>query len=224
MAFSQKTSNPKLNKKIVNKWSKFLCFVCGLKLITRGKRQENPVFLVANHVSWLDIPVIHSFKLAGFVAKAEIATWPIMGRIAKRGETLFIARGKHESRKNVLEQIKVRLKQGRSIVVFPEGRATDGAVLAKFHRQLIQAAIEEGVPIQAIAIKYNHPDKRRNKEVCFKENESFVKNVFRILGLPASSVEVVFCESLETKELTARQAAHKTHQQVALVLAENDYM
>ena len=96
---SQKTKNRKWNKKIVNRWSKILCFVCGIKIKSIGNKQKNPVLIVANHISWLDIPIIHSQKLLGFVAKKEIASWPLFGPLIKSGETVFIARGKHESRK-----------------------------------------------------------------------------------------------------------------------------
>ena len=219
-----KLNNRILNKKVVNSWSKLLCYICGLKLTTRGKIQQNPVFIVANHVSWLDIPVIHSFRLAGFVAKEEISRWPILGRAIKSGETLFIKRGKHESRREVLENIEDRLKQGRSIAVFPEGKATNGEQLGRFHRQLMQAAVETQTPIQAIAIKFIKKDGSRNNEVCFKKDESFVSNVFRIISLPSSMVELTFCETIETKLKSARQVALITHDQVAMVLSENDYM
>jgi 1-acyl-sn-glycerol-3-phosphate acyltransferase len=225
IALSQKTKNRKLNKKVVNNWSRILCFVCGLKLTTKGEIHNNPVFLVANHVTWLDIPVIHSYKLAGFVAKAEIAQWPILGWIVKSGETLFITRGKHESRKRVLSLIKDRLKQGRSIAVFPEGKVTDGSHVAQFHRQLMHAAIETQTPIQAIAIKYIRADDgKRNDKVCFLGKESFIKNVFRILSLRSSMVELTFCEAIKTSKLSAREIALFSHNQVAQVLAENDYM
>ena len=224
IAISQKSKNRNLNKRVLNSWSRLLCAICGLRLISKGKKHNNPVLIVANHVSWIDIPVIHSFKLAGFVAKAEISKWPILGWIVKSGETLFIARGKHESRKKVLQLIDARLNQGRSIALFPEGKATDGEYLAPFHRQLMQAAVETQVPIQAIAIKYINKDGSRNKSIGFKEEETFIDNVFRILSLPSCTVELNFCDAIETKEMSARETARITHAQVAKVLAKNDYI
>ena len=219
-----KYNNRNLNKKVVNGWSKILCYICGLKLILRGSIQKNPVFIVANHVTWLDIPVIHSFKLAGFVAKEEISRWPILGKAIKSGETLFIKRGEQESRKEVLEKIEERLRQKRSIAVFPEGKVTNGDHLGRFHRQLMQAAVETQTPIQAIAIKYLNKDNTRNKNVCFLNDEKFVINVFRIISLPTSTVEVTFCEPIETSLISARQVALLSHNQVAEILAENDYL
>ena len=224
IAITQKTKKRKLNKWVINNWSKTLCFVCGIKLKIEGKIQENPVFIVANHVSWLDIPVIHSAKLVGFVAKDEISKWPILGWIVKSGETLFIARGKHESRKKVLDRIKDRLKQHRSIAVFPEGKVTDGSHVGRFHRQLMHAAVETATPIQAIAIKYYNKDGDRNKHVCFIDEENFLSNVFRILSLPISTAELTFCKTIETEGKSAREVAIKTHQQVLQALSVNDYI
>ncbi len=222
IARAQKRKNRRLNKKILNFWSKLLCRICGLKVISKGKIHANPVFIVANHVSWLDIPVIHSYKLAGFVAKEEISRWPILGWIVKSGETLFITRGKKESRKQVLKRIDARLNEGRSIAVFPEGKVTDGSYVARFHRQLMQAAIETQTPIQAIAIKYKTKTGYRNPHVAFIDDESFAKNVFRILSLPSSIVELNFCQPLETQNITARTAALKSFEQVSQRINENN--
>jgi 1-acyl-sn-glycerol-3-phosphate acyltransferase len=195
-----------------------------LNIITKGIIQKNPVFIVANHVSWLDIPVIHSFKLAGFVAKAEIAKWPFLGWAVKNGETVFIARGKIESRKQVLLELEKRLINGRSVAVFPEGRATNGENLGRFHRQLMQAAVDTNTPIQAIAIKYLKKDGTRNREICFRDNERFVGNVLRILALPKSIVELNFCEIINTEAKSAKEVSYISYDQVANVVAENDYM
>lgn len=221
---SQNNNNREFNKKVVNRWSKLLCYVCGFKLDCKGEVQPNPVLIVANHVSWIDIPVIHCYKLVGFVAKAEINKWPFLGLVARCGESLFIKRGKKESRQKVLQSIKHRLNNNRSIAVFPEGRATNGEKLGRFHRQLMHAAIEENKPIQAIAIKYINKDGSRNDQIAFKDNESFITNVIRILSLPSSKVELIFCEVIDTSSLTAREAALISHKQVEIELTKNDYM
>ena len=224
IAIAQKKNNRGLNKKIVNYWSKLLCYTCGLKLRKKGKVQASPVLIVANHISWVDIPVVHCYKLVGFVAKAEIAKWPFLGLVARCGESLFIKRGKQESRQKVLESIKQRLNNNRSIAVFPEGKATNGEYLGRFHRQLMHAAVEEKKPIQAVAIKYINKDGTRNRDIAFKDKENFLRNVFRILSLPTSTAEVTFCEAIDTSKISARQAAIISHKQVEMVLAKNGYM
>lgn len=221
---AQKINNRLLNKNILNLWSHLLCRICGLKVVKKGDTYHQPVLVVANHISWLDIPVIHSYMLVGFVAKAEIAEWPIMGWIVKIGETLFIKRGQQASRKRVLQTIDTRLSEGRSVALFPEGKATDGEQLGRFHRQLMQAAIETQVPIQAIAIKYIKRNGQRNKSIGFKADETFIQNVFRVLSLPSSTVELNFCQEVSTTNKSARETSIITRNQVSKVLAENGYM
>ncbi len=211
-------------KRVVSGWSTIICFVCGIRLTKQGVVQESPVMIVANHVTWLDIAVIHRFKLLGYVAKKEIAKWPVIGWVAKSGESLFIDRGEISSRKSVIEGIQRRFSQKRSIAVFPEGRATDGKKLYTFHRQLIHAAVESNTPVQAVAIKYIKKDGTRNKELCFKKGERFIGNVFRILTLPTSTAQLTFCEPIQTEGKSARETALLAHNQVAEVLAQNDYM
>ena len=117
-----------------------------------------------------------------------------------------------------------RLNHKKSIGVFPEGRATNGDHLGRFHRQLMHAEIETQTPIQAVAIKFINKDGTRNKNIGFRTNEKFITNVFRVLTLPNSTAELFFCEPLDTTNITAREAAIKTQQQVAEKLVENDYM
>lgn len=224
ITIAQKNNNRKFNKKVVNTWSKLLCYACGLRISYKGNIQANPVLIVANHISWIDIPVIHCYKLVGYVAKAEIEKWPFLGFVAKCGESLFIKRGKQESRQKVLESIKKRLNSKRSIALFPEGKATNGEYLGRFHRQLMHAAIEEKKPIQAIAIKYINKDGSRNKSIAFKDKENFLRNVFRILSLPSSTAELTFCEVIDTTNLSARQVAEISYKQVKKELEQNAYM
>ena len=180
---TQKTNNRKWNKTVVNTWSKIICWACGIKIKSKGIKHGNPVLIVANHISWLDIPIIHSQKLLGFIAKSEIGNWPLFGLLIKSGEVVLIKRGKQESRKKVLELMQQRLKDNRSIGVFPEGKATNGGQLGRFHRQLMQAAIETQVPIQAVAIKFINKDGSRNKNVGFRPHEKFITNNYNAHGV-----------------------------------------
>ena len=219
-----RNSQTKQKKNVVSLWSTIICFVCGIKLTMRGTVQKSPVMIVANHSTWLDIAAIHRFKFLGYVAKKEIERWFFIGTVAKSGESLFISRGEHASRKNVITGIIERFSQNRSIAVFPEGKATNGLQLGTFHRQLIHAAVESKTPVQAVAIKYINKDGTRNKEIPFKKGEKFVFNILRILMLPPCTAELTFCEVIDTTNKTARETARQSHDQVAKVLAENDYL
>ena len=78
-----------------------LAWLFGIKVHVRGEPAEGAVLLAANHISWLDIPVLHSACAMGFVAKAEISGWPLFGYIARSGSTIFHQRGSHDSAADV---------------------------------------------------------------------------------------------------------------------------
>jgi 1-acyl-sn-glycerol-3-phosphate acyltransferase len=216
--------NRQTNEFILVYWSRLLCFICGLKVYVHGQKPESPVLLLANHVSWLDIPIIHSLMLAGFVAKSEIKYWPIIGWVTMAGDTLFLKRGNAESRKGVLNQIKKRLSNGRSVAIFPEGTVTDGSYLRTFHRQLVHAAVETKTPVLPVAIKFLNADGTRNDQVGFLNDELFLVHVWRVLSLPNSVVEIHCGELVTDYDSGARAVTQQARAYVEQELLKNDYM
>ncbi len=213
---------------MVQSWSKLLLRTLGLQLRHYGTAAENPVFLVANHVSWLDIPVIHSAKTAGFVAKAEIARWPVLGWVVKCGDTVFHQRGRVDSRQRVLQALQARLEQNRAVAVFPEGKTTDGSAIGRFHRQLLQAAVETGCPIQPVAIEYWDNQHRRHWQVPFQQGESFLHNVWRLLTLPPGFAVVHWLSPLPTRQAdeqprSARELAQQAQRAIEQQLTQDGY-
>lgn len=218
------SGSPQLNQWILVHWSRLVLHVCGIRLLINGQLPKHPIFIVANHVSWLDIPIIHSLTLAGFVGKHEIKYWPILGWLAMLGDTVFIQRGNQNSRKLVILNLIKRLEQGRSVAVFPEGRVTDGSHLGRFHRQLLHAATQTQTPVVPLAIKFIKQDGSRNKDVCFINNEWFIVHVWRILTLPSSQVEIHCGPALLDPSGSARAVATQAHLFVENKLLENDYL
>lgn len=212
------------NQWLVTFWSRFLCHIIGLEIKIYGQKPTSPVMIVANHVSWLDIPIIHSFILAGFVAKKEIKYWPILGWLAMAGDSVFHQRGSNTSRKSVLQQLKKRLQNGRSVVIFPEGTVTDGSYLRPFHRQLIHAAVVSQTPVVPVAIKFLNGDGKRNKNVIFIDDETFMRHVFRILKLPQTTVEIHCGPALIDYAAGTRAMTAMAHHYIEQTLYKNDYI
>src|SRR3546814_3526737 len=92
--------------------------------------------------------------MMGFVAKREIAGWPLVGWLATRGETIFHQRGSQESLGGVLQVMLARLRSGHSVGVFPEGRTGHGDEVGPFHARIFLAAVEAGAPVQPVALRY----------------------------------------------------------------------
>lgn len=215
---------PSLNEWLLCHWSRLLLGICGLSVEIKGSMPDHPVFIVANHVSWLDIPIIHSLTQTGFVGKSEIKYWPILGWLAMLGDTVFIQRGNQNSRKAVIASLVKRLKQNRSVAVFPEGRVTDGSTLGRFHRQLLKAAAQTQTPVVPIAIKFLKQDGSRNDQMRFIDNEWFLIHVCRILALPSSTVEIHCGNGLVHPDGNTRIVAEAARSFVADKLKENGYL
>jgi 1-acyl-sn-glycerol-3-phosphate acyltransferase len=139
----------------IRKWCKQLLGIFRMRFAVIGAEQlEDAHYLMAaNHISWIDIHVINAFKPHYFVAKAEVASWPIFGWMAKQLGTLFIERGKANSIRKMVPELAAQLSQ-KPICIFPEGTSTDGKQVAPFKSNLFEAAIVANAPVYALAIQY----------------------------------------------------------------------
>ena len=143
-------------------WSAGLMRIFGFRLRRIGTPLPDPVMFVANHVSWVDIEMLHSQRMMGFVAKQEIRGWPLVGWLTARGETIFHQRGSQESMGGVMHAMlaaPARRPPGRR-VSRKDAPATVGEV-GPFHARIFQPAVEAGVPVQPVALRYGRAAARR---------------------------------------------------------------
>lgn len=194
-----------LRDRLVRAWQGGLMRVFGMRMHKVGRPLPGPALFVANHVSWMDISALHSQRMMGFVAKREIADWPLVGFMARRGATIFHQRGSQESLGGVLDAMVAQLRAGGSVGVFPEGRTRDGGEVGPFHARIFSAAVEAGVPVQPVALRYGRGGADQ-REVAFAPRENFAQNFLRLLGDPARVVDVVFLEPLAPGEAEGRGA------------------
>ena len=181
----------RLDHRVIRWWSAGLVRVFGFRLRRIGEPLPGAVLFVANHVSWIDIVVLHSQRMMGLVAKREIARWPVVGWMAAQGETIFHQRGSSESLGGVLHEMLARLRSGRSVGVFPEGRTRDGRAVGPFHARIFLAAVEAGARVQPVALRYGDRGDAQ-PVVAFAPGEGFLGNFLRLLGEPARAAEVHF--------------------------------
>lgn len=187
----------------VKLWSAGLMRIFGFRLRRIGTPLPDPVMFVANHVSWVDIEMLHSQRMMGFVAKQEIRGWPVVGWLTARGETIFHQRGSQESMGGVMHAMLARLQAGRPVGVFPEGRTRDGAEVGPFHARIFQPAVEAGVPVQPVALRYG-PRGNAQMLVAFGARESFFANFVRLLGEPARNADICFLVPIVAGEVEGR--------------------
>lgn len=205
--------------RMIRWWSLGLLRIFGLRARTHGKAMADPVLFVANHTSWIDITMLHSQRAACFVAKAEIAHWPLVGWLAKSGGTIFHRRGNNHSLSTVMLAMVERLRAGRSVAVFPEGGTGYNGVLKVFHARIFQAALDADVSVQPVALCFTR-DGRRILDGGFREHESFGRNIVRMLGEPPMDAEVHFLTPVPSTPDARRRMADLAHERIAAALAD----
>lgn len=140
---------------MVVQWSAQLLQCLGVRLEVQGQiHASGPLLLVANHISWVDIAVIHATRFCRFVSKADVHHWPVIGFLATQVGTLFIERQSRRDAMRVVHQMAASLQAGEVLAIFPEGTTSDGADLLPFHGNLLQAAIAAQAPVQPVAISF----------------------------------------------------------------------
>jgi 1-acyl-sn-glycerol-3-phosphate acyltransferase len=115
---------------------------------------QGPMLLVANHISWLDILVLHAARHCRFVAKSDVKHWPLLGTLATGGGTLYIEREKRRDAMRVVHHMAESLQRGEIVAVFPEGTTGDGEALLPFHANLVQAAVSAHAPAQPVGLRF----------------------------------------------------------------------
>lgn len=144
---------------LLSSWSSRLLKILDIQLEVLGDQtiKLDSVLIVSNHISWLDIHVFNAWHPMRFVAKREVANWPVFGWFAKKLNTLFIDREKRGHSKSVSEQMTNALLNGDRICIFPEGTSSDGTTVLEFKSNLFQAVLDANCHCLPIAISYINP-------------------------------------------------------------------
>jgi len=198
-------------------WARWLLAIFGLRARRFGQPLADPALFVANHTSWLDIVSMHSQRAVCFVAKAEIAHWPLVGWMAASGGTIFHRRGNNHSLALVMQTMVERMHAGRSVAVFPEGGTSHDGVPRVFHARIFQTALDAEVAVQPVALRFAR-DGRRVLDGGFREGESFMANLVRLLGAAPMDVEVHFLNVVPASPDARRQMAELARARIATAL------
>ena len=197
-------------QRLARRLSAWLLATIDVRLELRGEAPSSgPVLLVANHVSWIDVQLLNATCPARFVAKAETRRWPVCGGIAAGFDTFFLERGSLRDAARVKIRVARALAAGQSVAVFPEGTTTDGRTLGRFYAALFEAAIEAGVPVQPVAIRYPRTDGSANPAAAFVDEMTFVDSLLRVALEPTLAARLTFAPVIATAGASRRElAAH----------------
>ena len=188
-------------------WANRLMRILEIELRVSGAPPVGGAVLVANHVSWLDIHVLHSIFPARFISKAEVRDWPLLGQLAKAAGTLFISREKKSDAIRVNQEMAAELQAGECLAFFPEGTTSDGQGMHTFYPSLFQPAAEVGCPVIPASIRYLNPQGGPCLEAAYHGDMTLLGSFWRIAKLRGVVVEVAFLPALENNGSHRRELA-----------------
>lgn len=139
-------------------WARWSLALLGVRLDIEGPPPRGPFVVVANHLSHLDIPVLAALFPGRFVAKSEIATWPGIGLVVALSGTLFVRRGDRKDVPRMVGLMRRTLDAGVGVTFFPEGWASRGLEVRRFHPGLLQSSVDGSFPCLAVSLSYETPE------------------------------------------------------------------
>ena len=175
-------------------WASTLCRVFGVRVEAEGVPPGQGFMVAANHLSYVDILALGSLYPGTFVAKHDIASWPVFGWIAAAAGTLFVDRRKPRDVVRVAGEMKAWLDAGVGVTLFPEGTTSRGADISPFLSSLLSSAAASGAPCFAAALHYETPGEAESpaRTVCWVDGAPFGPHFLRLLRLPRIVATVRF--------------------------------
>ena len=209
-------------RRLVKRWSRRLLRILNVSAHVRGELESvnGNVLLVANHISWLDIFVLNAHLPVRFVAKAEIARWPVVSRMIRGAGTVFIERERRRDTHRVTRHMAEVLANGDVVAIFPEGTTTYGHEVLPFKSSLLQPIIEAGGHVQPVAIRYRTPDGAIAMAPTYVGDTSFASSFFAVCAERALRVELTARPALPAATKHRRALAQAAEASIRTALAE----
>jgi 1-acyl-sn-glycerol-3-phosphate acyltransferase len=163
----------------LHRWCGFACHVLGIRVTKRGSIPSSGL-LVSNHLSYLDVVVLSSIRPCVFVAKRDVARWPLFGWLARAAGTIFVDRNRRFDSPNSIDVIRDAIVADAVVILFPEGTSSDGSVVLPFKPALLESAVQLRCPIAAASINYGLDDGSVADEVCYWRDMTLVPHLLNL--------------------------------------------
>jgi 1-acyl-sn-glycerol-3-phosphate acyltransferase len=179
IAFLTRTKRLRVRTVWLHRWSRFACYVLGIRVATHGSMPQAGL-LVCNHLSYLDIVTLSSIEPCVFVAKRDVAAWPLFGWLARGAGTIFVDRKKRFCSPAAVDYIREAIKNGSVVVLFAEGTSSDGSTVLPFKSALLESAVQLGCPVATAAISYGLDHGSVADEVCYWRDMTLVPHLLNL--------------------------------------------
>ena len=182
------------NELAVRVWTGGLVTALGMKVDVIGSPPPKPFFMVANHLSYLDILVLGSRLGPTFISKHELATWPVLGHLARVTGVIFVNRDRKRDAVRVLKEIDTAIERGAGVVLFPEGTSTRGDQIYPLKTALLEWAAQRNYPVHTASIRYaaRDPEVSAADEICWWGDAAFGPHFLNLLTIPTVTATVAF--------------------------------
>ncbi|MGW3121842.1 lysophospholipid acyltransferase family protein [Streptomyces sp. NPDC001107] len=183
---------------LVKRWCRWIVRAAGVQVrITGTAAPTGGLLLVANHISWLDIPLLAAVRPARMLAKSDIRGWPVAGPLTARSGALFIDRNRLRALPETVARIADALRDGQAVGVFPEGSTWCGRAQGTFRRAVFQAALDAGVPVQPVRLRYRIAGgAAASTQPAFIGDDSLLASVWRVVSARGLVAEVEVREAI----------------------------
>jgi 1-acyl-sn-glycerol-3-phosphate acyltransferase len=175
----------------LNRWCRFAVRVLGVRLKVTGPI-PNRGLLVCNHLSYLDVLVLSSVAPCVFVAKRDVAGWPLFGWLALAAGTIFVDRSSRLAAPRGVDSMREAIEGGAVVVLFAEGTSSDGATVLPFKSALLEPALQSHCRITAGAIDYLLNNGSVADEVCYWRDMTLVPHLLNLFTKPEIGAKLAF--------------------------------
>lgn len=184
----------RLRDRAMHGWSRWVVRALGIRVVVDGALPPRTGLLVSNHVSYVDIPVLASIAPMSFLAKSEVATWPVLGFLARTVGVQFVVRSDKRGLPEAERRLHDEVQRGHAVAFFPEGTSSDGEAVLPFRPALLEQAAQQGLPVLHAAIRYTTPDGSppARLSVAWWGDMTLLPHLSALLRLPSIEARVRF--------------------------------
>ncbi|GAA1223206.1 lysophospholipid acyltransferase family protein [Prauserella halophila] len=178
----------------------------GIRLVVRGELagRGRGALVVSNHISFADILGLNAMRPMRALAKREIASWPVLGTLVARMGTVFLDRDRLSALPAAVDALTTTLRSGALVTVNPEGTTWCGSASGRFRPAMFQAAIDAGVPVQPVAVRYLAGG-RETTRPAFIGPESLIASLRRAVAIPDLTLELTVCPEIAPGRAAGRR-------------------
>lgn len=214
LALSGRDRRMKLLAAATSVWAGAMLAILGIRVRLEGRLETGPAgpfLLASNHLSYLDILILSAAFPCVFVAKSEVAGWPLIGHLSRLAPTIFIERGNARSNIGGFYRACGMLRRGLSVAVFPEGTTGDGTDVQKFNELFFASAIRTARPVLPLTINFSSvngaiPDREALDLLCWYGDMDFAPHFWKLLAIGSAEVSLAVLEPITLEKFSRAES------------------